>query len=125
MANAASATEAPIWRLVLRTPEARPAWVGATPDVAAKARGVMASPMPKVATVEPPNTDPQYEPVGPARASHSRPAALMKTPINSGRRGPDRVTTRELIWAPMAMAAVWGRKPTPVMRGEKRRTSCM
>ncbi len=59
VANAAKAIDAPTWRLVLSTPEARPAWVGATPEVAAKARGVMASPMPKVARVEPPNTDPQ------------------------------------------------------------------
>jgi hypothetical protein len=88
VASAAKATDAPIWRLVLRTPEASPASVCATPAVAANASGVRASPMPKVARSAPPNTEPQYEPVGPACESHSRPDALARIPTMSGTRGP-------------------------------------
>ena len=52
--RAARPTEAPIWRLQLTRPEARPASWWGTPPVASRAIGVKARPMPKVARMPPP-----------------------------------------------------------------------
>ena len=44
VASAARPIDPPIWREVLSTPEASPAWLTGTPEVAAPASGVNSSP---------------------------------------------------------------------------------
>ena len=76
-----------------------------------------ARPMPKVARMPPPQTPVQYESPAWMNESQKSPMAPMTDPARSTLRGPNFGDRRPLKVAPMAMAAVWGRKVRPVTTG--------
>src|SRR5580704_14347475 len=101
VASTARPREPPICREVLRTPEASPASVKATPAVAAAASGVNSKPRASAMRQPRPNTCVQYELSGLIADSHANPQAATTVPVSSSGRTPVRGMIRELVWAPM------------------------
>src|SRR5580693_4168456 len=114
VASTARPREPPICREVLRTPEASPASVKATPAVAAAASGVNSRPRASAIRQPGPNTCAQYELSGVIADSQAKPPAATTVPVSSSGRTPVRGMIRELAWAPMMIVTPMGRNARPV-----------
>src|SRR4029079_1091678 len=79
---------------VLTTPEARPASLWSTSDIAAIRTGFIAMPTPIPSTTIVGSTSSQNVPSTGARANSARPIATRVMPTPIGRRGPSRITIR-------------------------------